>query len=249
MCKDKLIYIGTSAILIFFILVFLNSWSEDIVFYLMNRNSLVTENTKVLPNPYLDPVQEDLPESQKMFRFYTHGKTYFIDPKAKYSITGRILSKNMKLGMWGLSRYDFDYIALIDVVLGWNDISDIKLFEKNISYLKQRKSPGGGRYYYYYVPGDSIWTVDYVRNHTSHNHIIPASNNVMSVLYSIKKYDVVKMEGYLVDVYKDGNVVSMTSLSRSDTDGSSRARQNNQWGGSCEVFYVKSIQIGNKIYK
>ena len=249
MDKDKFIYIGTFSVLLFFILVFLNSWSEDIVFYLMNSNPKVTETAKVIPNPYIDPIQKDLPEFQKMFKLYTHSKTYFIEPKAEYSIAGRILSKNMKLGMWGISRTDFDYIALIDVVLGWNDISDIKLFEKNISYLKQRKSPDGGRYYYYYIPGNSIWSVDYVRNHTSHNHIIPATNNVMSVLYSIKKYDVVKMEGYLVDIYKDGNVVSMTSLSRSDTDGSSRARQNNQWGGSCEVFYVKSIQIGKNIYK
>lgn len=249
MNKDGFIAIVTFALLIFIICIFLNSWSEELVFYFTHRNPKITENTNVRLNPYNDPIQKDLPEFQKMFKFYTHGKTFFIEPKAEYEITGRILSKNMKLGMWGLGRYDFDYVALIDVFLGWNDVSDIKLFEENISYLKQRKSPDGGRYAYYIVPADSIWSVDYVGSHTSHNHIIPASNNIMSVLYSIKKYDVVKMEGYLVDVYKDGKVVSMTSLSRSDINETSRGYESYNPGGACEVFYVKSIQIGDKIYR
>ena len=249
MNKDSIIAFATFTGCLIIFTVLLNSWSEDIIFYLTNRKSTVTETTKVKINPLTYPKQVDLPPFQKMYKIFTHQKTFFVEPVAEYDISGRVLSKNMKLGMWGFSRKDFDYIALIDIVLGWDEISDIELYEKNISRLKQERRPDGGRYYWFYVPADSRWSVPYVRAHTSHNHIIPANSNIMSVLYSIKKYDIVRMKGYLVDVYKDGDVVMMTSTSRTDTDGFSRGRNAGKSGGSCVVFYVTSIQVGDKIYK
>lgn len=249
MNKDTIISLVTLSIIMFFACILLNSWSEDISFYLLNRNPTVTEITDKKLSPLKDPLQKDLPEFQKMFKKYSHGRTYFLDPKAEYHITGRILSKNMKLGTWGFSRKDFDYVSLIDVVLGWDEISDVKLYKKNIQSLKQERKPDGSRVYWFYIPYNSRWSVDYAMSHTSHNHIIPATINVMSVLYSIKKFDIVKMDGYLVDIYRDGNLVAMTSLSRYDTDGTSRARQSYNPGGSCEIFYVKSVQIGDKVYK
>ena len=249
MNKDSIIAIATLTGCLIILAIFLNSWSEDIIFYLANRKPVVSEITTKKINPLISPEQIDLPPFQKMYKIFTHQKIFFVEPVAQYDISGRILSKNMKLGLWGFSRKDFDYIALIDIVLGWDEVSDIELFEKYVSNLKQDRTPGGGRYYRFYVPADSRWSVSYVMSHTSHNHIIPANNNIMSVLYSIKKYDVVRMKGYLVDVYKDGEVISMTSMSRTDTDGTSRGRNAGKGGGSCEIFYVTSIQVGDKIYK
>lgn len=236
-------------VIAFLFALFLNAWSEDIIFYLTNRNPSVSEITSQKIDLQKEPLQKDLADFQKMKKYYTHQKTFFIEPKAEYEISGRILSTNMKLGMWGVSRTDFDYVALIDVVLGWQDVANIELYEDNVKGLHQAKSPNGGRYYRFYVPGDSIWSVDYVSSHTSHNHIVPASNNIMAVLWKLKKYDVVKLKGYLVDIYKDGNTVAWTSLSRYDTDQTSRGYQNGKFGGSCEVMYVTSIQIEDKIYR
>lgn len=247
MKNDTILGLGLLFLIMFIFCVFLNSWGEDICFYLQHRNAVASAETGQKINLYKEPVQIDLPEYQKMFKIFTHQKVFFIEPKAKYEISGRILSTNMKLGTWGLSRKDFDHIALIDVVLGWGDVSEIKLYEENVKHLKQVKSPDGGRSYWFYLPGDSLWSPEYVMAHTSHNHIVPASTNVMSVLYKIKKYDVVKMQGYLVDIYKDGNLIVMTSLSRGDTDGTSRGY--GRGGGSCEVFYVTSIEKDGKLYK
>ena len=66
----------------------------------------------------------------------------------------------------------------------------------------------------------------------------------MAGLLSIKKNDIVKLDGYLVDIYTDKNeLVARTSMSRTDTDPTSRG------SGACEDMYVKQVQIGNKIYK
>ena len=74
--------------------------------------------------------------------------------------------------------------------------------------------------------------------------MIPANPNVMGGLLTIKKNDVVKIDGYLVDIYDGkGNIIARTSLSRSDTNASSRGY------GACEDMYVKSVQVGTKIYR
>ena len=49
---------------------------------------------------------------------------------------------------------------------------------------------------------------------------------------------------HLVDIYTDkSELVARTSMSRTDTDPTSRG------SGACEDMYVKQVQIGNKIYK
>ena len=91
---------------------------------------------------------------------------------------------------------------------------------------------------------DTHWDLGYVSSHVSHNHIIPANANVMGGLLKIKKNDIVKIDGYLVDIYTEkGDVLGKSSLSRTDTDATSRGY------GACEEMYVKQVQIGNKIYK
>lgn len=249
MKNDTIIFLACFAVILFFALLFLNSACEDFVFYLTHKNPVATGYTKTEINPAKDPVQINLPDFQKMQKIQIKDKTFFINPIAKYSISAMVLSTNMDLGVWGLSREDFDYIAMIDVVLGWGEAANKTLFEKNVKKLGQKKHPDGSRMYFWRLKQGSAWSVDYMRSHTSHNHMIAATPNIMSALYCLKKYEIVKMDGYLVDIYKDGNVVAMTSVSRSDTDGTSRPRDARKAGGSCEVFYVTQIQIGNNIYK
>ena len=66
----------------------------------------------------------------------------------------------------------------------------------------------------------------------------------MSSLLTIKKNDIVKLDGYLVDIYTDaGEIVAKTSLSRFDNNATSRGY------GACEDMYVTQVQIGNRIYR
>lgn len=249
MNKNTFIFIVIFGLVLFAFMVFLNSWCEDVSFYLTHKNPVAFKETQNVIDPFQEPVQIDLPEFQKMIKVKTKDKLFFVEPIAKYSISAMVLGTNMKLGTWGFSRKDFDYIALTDVALGWGEVSDKVLFKNNIKYLKQQKYPNGARMYWWELSPDSSWSVDYVRSHTSHNHMVAANHNIMSVLYSLKKFETVKMEGYLVDIYKDGSIVAMTSTSRDDTDGSSRGRSQGKPGGSCEIFYVNKIHYNGKIYK
>ena len=59
--------------------------------------------------------------------------------------------------------------------------------------------------------------------HVSHTHAIPATKNVKKALNAIQKGQVVKLDGYLVDVFDNRyDRFAMSSLSLSDENESSR---------------------------
>ncbi len=62
-----------------------------------------------------------------------------------------------------------------------------------------------------------------MNSHLSNNHIIHATENVKKAVETMKVGD---------------KVVLKTSVTRTDDSD-----------GACEVFYVKSVRIGNKIYE
>ncbi|OPX30042.1 MAG: hypothetical protein B1H06_00470 [Candidatus Cloacimonas sp. 4484_143] len=77
--------------------------------------------------------------------------------------------------------------------------------------------------------------------HTSNNHIIPATKNVLKAIKSIKIYDKITLDGYLVDmtgIFKSNKINWYTSKTRNDTGAS-----------ASEIFYVKSVKIGENVYK
>ena len=132
------------------------------------------------------------------------------------------------------------------IYVAWGELSKNKTeLYKNWTF-KSQKTLGEARRLSWYCPDvrKSPWNVDYVSYHVSHTHMIPATKNVMKALSAIKKNDIVKLDGYLVDIYTDKTeTVAKTSLSRTDTDPTSRGY------GACEDMYVKQVQIGDKIYR
>ena len=143
-------------------------------------------------------------------------------------------------------RNQFDDICLMDLGIVWGDLAnDRKELYKHWKF-KSHKTLGQARQLEWRSkpPHNTPWTLGYVSSHISHTHLIPANYNVMGGLLRIKKNDIVKLDGYLVDIYTDkSELVARTSMSRTDTDPTSRG------SGACEDMYVKQVQIGNKIYK
>ena len=84
----------------------------------------------------------------------------------------------------------------------------------------------------------------YVNQHFSHTHVIPSNKNVMRALNFARIGQNIQIDGYLVDIFDSSKKrFVMTSLSNSDSNESSRS------GGACEVMYVMSVQIGNKVFE
>lgn len=137
--------------------------------------------------------------------------------------------------------------CLMDIGIVWGDLAiDKKALYKHLKF-KSTKTLGQARQLQVRCKKNCAgmpWSIDYVDTHLSHTHLIPANPNIMGGLLRIKKNDIVKLDGYLVDIYTDkSETVALTSMSRYDRNTTSRGY------GACEDMYVKQVQIGNKIYK
>lgn len=225
---------------------------NELSFNLKYTNAFSNSYTQQQINIYQEPVQIE-PSSTKPFEYYSESKDkYNIIPMADYSISAMVVAKNTNLWLRGIMNSFFDNIALIDLGLLCGEVAKPETLKyvrfqskKILSSARQlRPIPTFGNSWNSvdnYFKSKNL-SLDYFFTHMSHVHIIPANNNVMSALMQLKKNNTVKLDGYLVDLFYDGQFIR-TSLSRSDTNPTSRGN------GACEIMYVKRVQIGNYIYE
>ncbi len=167
------------------------------------------------------PIQKKL-EKPRVFNFQgLDSKNYKVTMKHSYKIKARVLSKK---------EYTNDQPANIsryDLALGWGDMSNVNLLDK--------LSIGQGRRFYMYRwQGESPISPQKIRIMSANTHIIASNNEVMSELRAISKYDIIYMEGYLVDVAMEGEDGRFWYWSSSET-------RRDKGDGACEVMYVTKI--------
>jgi len=145
-------------------------------------------------------------------------KNFTVTARAKYHIKALVLSKHH---YWGIGNEDA--LSSYDLALGWGPMSDPIV-------INQLDFSQGGRWFNYHWNNGPPIDPSEIIAHSSNNHIIAADQNVLEAVQSFKRYDVVELDGYLVDI--QSNMQSWwwhTSLSRFDSGE-----------GSCKVFWVTS---------
>jgi len=148
-------------------------------------------------------------------------KDFTITARAKYHIKAVILSKHH---YWGAETEDT--LSSYDLALGWGPMSDAKV-------INQLDISQDGRWYNYHWSKDPPIDPNEIISHSANNHIIAGNQDVLEEVKRFKMYDVVALEGYLVDIQSNKEDWSWhTSLSRTDTGG-----------GSCEVFWVTNALL------
>jgi len=173
------------------------------------------------PNALKEPVQEE--PAHEPFAETRGRRTFRITPRAAYDVAARVgATERYRSGASG---------ALIpwDFVLTWGAATKEPAWSR-ISYLQT------GRFYAWRC--DDSLDVSYVSSHTANTHLIPASGRVASALAHVRRGDVVRLEGDLVDVAGPDGFVWKTSLSRTDTGP-----------GACETLYVRAVTIGLNRYR
>lgn len=197
-----------------------------------------------------DPVQTNYTEDEQAKKTFTYHSLINknemeIIPQAHYILSGRVVAFNRDF----LFRNQFfDSAALYDLGTSWGNLSDKQFFQKYLKTYSSKVEMTGSRRLNWRYRNDIPLTTEYINSHISHSHIIPANRNIMAALLKIKLWDIVQVEGDLVDMKSEDKKRAIrmeyhTSLSRSDTDSSSRG------SGACEAVYVTKVRIGNKVYK
>jgi len=166
------------------------------------------------------PIQIDIEEKKEIKHFGRKGDVKLF-LRANYELKGVVKSKR---------KYsDFpSQISYYDLAIAWGDLNK-KGIDDFISYSQR------GRWYYFQHTAASPVDIGYISNNSANVHIIHKNENVLNKIKKIKKGDLIKLKGYLVDVdFKESNNVELwqTSRSRSDTGN-----------GACEIFYVEEATI------
>jgi len=151
---------------------------------------------------------------------------YTLTPVANYKICGMVLAKNTFFLIDGGAD-----VAPIDVGLAWGKMAEPE-YDKYMSYSSSN------RFLQWNYKRDFPFSYDFLNSHVSHNHIIPADENILRAVNSFKNKENACMEGYLVNLRSSNNFIWNTSISRFDREA-----------GACELFYVKKVRIGNNFYE
>jgi hypothetical protein len=184
--------------------------------------SLIAHESTTRPNALKEPVQ--LEAVQAPFAETRGGRTFRITPRAAYDVAARVgATERYRSGAAGsLLPWDF--------VLTWGAVTQAPAWS-HISFTQT------GRFYMWSTRDESL-DLGYVASHTANTHLIPASGRVASALARVRRGDVVRLEGDLVDVDGPDGFVWKTSLTRTDTGA-----------GACETLYVRAVTIGTRKYR
>ena len=197
-----------------------------ISFKISQRPHIVEKDNSFI-NVSTDPKQILFSGVQKVEKDIKGGQ-YILSLVAEYELAGVVVSKKSYSFGWD------SQVIPIDLAIVWGRLADEEC-DKHIRYSQSN------RWFYYRYGKDCPCDNKYIINHGSNNHIIPANPNILKAVRSIKRKQKIILFGYLVHlkgVYKGKDVWWDTSLTRSDAGS-----------GSCEVFYVEKVRIGNNIYK
>ena len=159
-----------------------------------------------------DPQQFPLPQSQSI----AHDR-YEITAVARY--TGQALVLSKKRYFWGKGAD----LAPVDLALGWGPMSDGRV-------LKEIRIIQAGRFYWWWTRRFPIPRRE-IETHSANVHIIAADKDIQRQVNRIRKGDVIRFKGYLVNVQDHKRFTWRTSLSRSDTGY-----------GACEIIWVDEVE-------
>ena len=144
---------------------------------------------------------------------------YQLTRKAAFDLRARVLSTEPYY-----FRRESD-LSPVDLALGWGVMSDQAVLDR-IDITQ------GSRWYKtrYEFPAP-ISDQQIIRN-SSNMHMIPASSRIRKSLKKLRRGEIVRLHGFLVDVDHDSGWYWRTSMTRNDTGA-----------GACEIFYVEAVEV------
>ena len=174
-----------------------------------SREVLHTPGILVAESPYQQST------SAVPFQF----KSYQIEPLAEFSLSARVLSRE---------NYSLDAgadLSPIDLALGWGAMSDNEVIDQlNISQ--------SGRFYFWSWQNQPPINNRQIIQSSSNMHMVPADDYIADQLKDVRKGDIIRLRGLLIEANKSDGWKWRSSLSREDTGN-----------GACELIFVKEISI------
>jgi hypothetical protein len=148
---------------------------------------------------------------------FQHGD-YTVTPLARYELKAVVLARE---------RYRQDRgagLSPVDLALGWGPMSAAAV-------INELKISQSGRWYEYRWSAEGPpLEPDQISRNSANTHCLPSTPELRKKLLSIRRHELVTLEGYLVELTSSGGYRWRSSLTRDDTGG-----------GACEVVWLTAI--------
>jgi len=142
-----------------------------------------------------------------------------IQPVARYEIRAKVLSTERYR-----SGREAD-LSPVDFALGWGPMSDHAV-------TKQLDISQGNRWYQYsWSDAPPIDPAVIVRT-SANTHLVPADDPIKARLLKVRRGEIVRLQGYLVNIKRPDGWSWRSSLTREDSGA-----------GSCELMWVESVSV------
>jgi hypothetical protein len=183
------------------------------------------EPSGVYVDPRIEPKQTELSPSDAQELARSMYDTAVFEPKARYRIAARVLSRERYYLGWSAD------LAPVDLALGWGELSDPAIDDVVDWYQ-------GARWYFWKWDEQSTFDNGDIARQSANVHIVPATQNLRRALLAIKEDDIVQLSGFLVNIEGPEGQRWRSSLKRTDTGG-----------GSCELLYATELIRRERVYR
>ncbi len=176
------------------------------------------------PDPSAEPAQTA--DSRAPFEHRAKGRRYRITPRFRFDQSAEVVGARPY--RWGATG------ALIpeDLALAWGPVLQPP-FAGKISYSQYTR-------FYFWRTKDLSLDRGAIVSHSANVHIIPRSLRVRSAVRSVSKGNLVRLEGWLVDV--DG-------LDDTGFHWGTSATREDEGPGSCETVYLERLTVEERAYE
>jgi hypothetical protein len=143
---------------------------------------------------------------------------YQIQALARFELDARVL---------GVEHYRFDRgadLAPVDLALGWGRMSDTAVLDRIT--ISQ-----GARFYHWSTPQYPIPRRE-IETSSANMHLVPANEEVARQLSAVRRGNMVRLSGYLIEARGADGWRWRSSLTRNDTGN-----------GACELIWVDRLSL------
>jgi hypothetical protein len=185
--------------------------------------SVLSHRSATPPDPLGEPEQRT-ERDREPWTEKRRGYEFTLTPRASYDVSARVANTER---YW---QGPAGALVPWDFVLTWGEVTREPYLSK-VSYVQTGRS-------YNWSTTDGELDLGYIVSHSANTHLIPGSSRIASVLRRIRRGDVIRLEGDLVDVAGPGGFTWKTSLVRTDSGE-----------GGCELMVVRAVTVGNRRYE
>ncbi|HEY1252572.1 MAG TPA: hypothetical protein VGH97_15440 [Thermoanaerobaculia bacterium] len=185
---------------------------------------LLRHRSAALPDPSAEPKQ--LAEERPPFPHGAGGHSYRLIPRFRWDESARVV---------GAESHHFGAAASllpVDLALAWGPLL-VPPYAGKIHYSQYSR-------YYFWRTRDGSLDRGTIVSHSANTHLVPATARLQTAIGCVTEGDLVRLQGWLVDVegIDDPRFRWATSTTRED-----------EGPASCETVYLERLTINERVYE